>query len=100
MSVDPGDVTRQGLVAAGLTDALFGLPVTPGNMTLTGNIRGVPVLGIAACALFHQATSLDILLPRILAGLSFTRAGLARMGHGGLCLICETCSFPHCPFGA
>ena len=99
LSVDPGDVTLQGLAAAGLTDALFGMPVTPGNMTLMGNIRGVPVLGIPACALFHQATSLDILLPRILAGLSFTRAELARMGHGGLCLNCETCSFPHCPFG-
>jgi len=100
LSVDPGDVTRQGLVAAGLMDALFGLPILPGNMTLTGNIRGVPLLGIPACALFHQTTSLDILLPRILAGLSFTRAEFARMGHGGFCLNCEQCSFPHCPFGS
>jgi len=28
-----------------------------------------------------------------------TRAVLARMGHGGFCMNCKACTFPHCPFG-
>jgi len=24
---------------------------------------------------------------------------LAELGHGGLCLKCETCNYPVCPFG-
>ena len=99
MSVDPGDVTMQGLVDAGVTDVLFGMPVLPGNMTLVGRIGEVPVMGVPACALFHAVTSLDLLLPRVLAGQSVTRASLARMGHGGFCLNCARCAFPHCPFG-
>lgn len=99
MSVDPGDVTMQGLVDAGVTDVLFGMPVLPGNMTLLGRIGSVPVMGVPACALFHAVTSLDLLLPRVLAGQSITRAFLARLGHGGFCLNCARCTFPHCPFG-
>ncbi|MFZ5425811.1 MAG: FmdE family protein [Thermodesulfobacteriota bacterium] len=99
MSVDPGDVTRKGLVEAGLEDALFGMPVLPGNMTLVGRIGEVPVMGVPACALFHKVTALDLLLPRVLAGAPVTRAMLARMGHGGFCMNCKACTFPHCPFG-
>ncbi|MBI4805704.1 MAG: trehalose-binding protein [Desulfovibrio sp.] len=99
MSVDPGDVTMQGLLDAGLQDAIFGMPVLPGNMTLVGRIGTVPVMGVPACALFHEVTSLDLLLPRVLAGIPITRADLARMGHGGFCMNCARCTFPHCPFG-
>jgi len=99
MSVDPGDVTRKGLEDAGLTDAVFGMPVLPGNMTLVGRIGEVPVMGVPACALFHKVTALDLLLPRVLAGVPVTRAMLARMGHGGFCMNCKACTFPHCPFG-
>ena len=28
-----------------------------------------------------------------------TRAGLAAMGEGGLCLGCKPCRYPLCPFG-
>nr|WP_173082978.1 FmdE family protein [Fundidesulfovibrio magnetotacticus] len=99
MSVDPGDVTLQGLLDAGLEDHIFGMPVLPGNMTLVGRIGHVPVMGVPACALFHKTTSLDLLLPRVLAGVPVTRALLARMGHGGFCMDCKRCTFPHCPFG-
>lgn len=99
MSVDPGDVTLDGLRDAGLSGEVFGMPVLPGNMTLVGRIGEVPVMGVPACALFHQVTALDLLLPCVLAGLSITRAELSRMGHGGFCLNCKRCTFPHCPFG-
>jgi len=99
LSVDPDDVTRKGLVAAGLSDMLYGAPLLPGAMTLLGRIGQARVMGVPACALFHKATSLDILLPRVLAGVELTRRDLARMAEGGFCLNCRSCTYPKCPFG-
>ena len=69
LSVDPDDVTRQGLVDAGATDMLYGAPILPGAMTLLAHIGGVQVMGVPACALYFKTTSFDLLLPRLLAGL-------------------------------
>ena len=44
-------------------------------------------------ALYYKRTRFDRLLPRILAGLSVTRADFAKMGHGAFCLDCKTCRF-------
>ncbi|SDB02077.1 formylmethanofuran dehydrogenase subunit E [Desulfonatronum thiosulfatophilum] len=99
LSVDPDDVTRQALLEAGAEDLLYGTPILPGTMTLFARIGQVQVLGVPACALFFKTTSLDLFLPRLLAGRTVTRRELARMGAGSLCMQCRTCSFPKCPFG-
>ncbi|MFZ2089796.1 MAG: FmdE family protein [Desulfobaccales bacterium] len=99
LSVDPDDVTRQGLLDAGAADLLYGAPILPGAMTLVGRIGAVRVIGVPACALYFKRTSFDLILPRLLAGLELKRRDLARLGHGALCLECQTCSFPKCPFG-
>ncbi|MFW6055447.1 MAG: FmdE family protein, partial [Thermodesulfobacteriota bacterium] len=99
LSVDPDDVTRQGLLDAGLTDMLYGAPILPGAMTLLGSIGTAKVIGVPACALFYKTTSLDLFLPRLLADVAITRQDLARMAEGGLCLNCKVCTFPKCPFG-
>ncbi len=99
MSVDPDDVTKKGLMDAGLTDVLFGMPVLPGTMTLTGRIGNVQVLGVPACALYYKTTGIDLIFPRLLAGCAITRLDLAKLGHGGLCMECKSCMFPKCPFG-
>ncbi len=99
LSVDPDDVTKLGLLDAGLSDALYGVPAVPGNMVLIGKINEVQVVGVPACALHAKTTAIDLLLPRLLAGLPITRSDLARLGEGGLCLQCRTCTFPKCPFG-
>ncbi len=99
LSVDPGDVTRQGLAQAGVTNMRYGVPLLPGAMTLLAEREGVQVLGAPACVLHFKTTSLDVLLPRLLAGVDITRRDLARLGVGGMCLQCEVCSYPKCPFG-
>jgi formylmethanofuran dehydrogenase subunit E len=43
LSVDPDDVTRQGLADAGATDILYGAPILPGAMTLLAHIGPVQV---------------------------------------------------------
>ena len=99
LSVDPDDVTRQGLVDAGCIDLLYGAPILPGAMTLLSRIGDVQIMGVPACGLFHKTTSFDILLPRLLAGVKITRQDLAALGHGALCLNCQTCIYPSCSFG-
>lgn len=99
MSVDPDDVTRQGIRHAGGDCKFYGAPVLPGAMFMTAEIDDVPIMGIPACGLYHETTILDLVLPRILAGERLTRRDIATMGHGGLCLNCAECRFPACPFG-
>ena len=99
LSVDPEDLTLNGLLDAGATDLLYGAAVLPGAMTLLGRIGNVSLIGVPACALFHKTTSFDLLFPRLLADIPINRHDLAELAHGGLCLECQTCSFPKCPFG-
>lgn len=99
LSVDPDDVTRKGLVNAGVADMLYGIPVLPGAMTLLARLGNVRLLGVPACALFYKTTSLDLLLPKLLVDDEITRSDLAKLSHGGLCLECRHCSFPKCSFG-
>jgi molybdopterin biosynthesis enzyme len=99
MSVDPDDISRVAIAEAGAGDILYGTPVQPGSMFLYGRIRSVPILGLPACVLFHKATILDIVLPRVLAGEHITRRDFAALAHGGMCLGCSECRYPVCPFG-
>jgi molybdenum cofactor synthesis domain-containing protein len=99
MSVDPDDVTRQGIARAGAQEIVYGSPVLPGAMFLVGYIGAVPVLGLPACGMFHKITIFDLILPRVLCGEKITRRDIALMGHGGLCRQCKTCVYPICGFG-
>ncbi len=99
MSVDPDDLTRMAIAEAGAKDIVYGTPVLPGAMFLYGRLGEIPVLGLPACVLYYNATVLDLILPRVLAGERITRRDLAAMAHGGLCLNCEKCRYPVCPFG-
>jgi len=59
----------------------------------------IPILGIPACGMYHKTTVFDLVLPRVLAGERIGREELAELGHGGLCLHCQQCRYPICPFG-
>ncbi len=98
-SVDPDDVTRAGIIKAGAGDLIFGSSVMPGAMLLLASIKGIPIIGVPASAIFHGTTVLDLILPRILAGEKMSHRDLAKLAHGGLCLQCKECSYPICPFG-
>lgn len=99
MSVDPDDRTRFALKKAGAENILYGSAVLPGAMFMVSYVKDVPVLGIPACGLHALATVFDLVYPRILADEILTRKDIAKLGHGGLCLKCEPCHYPKCPFG-
>ena len=99
MSVDPDDVTRIAIAEAGARDIIYGTPVLPGAMFLYARLGNIPIMGLPACIIFYKATVFDLIFPRVLAGEKITRKDLALMAHGGLCLTCEKCNYPVCPFG-
>jgi hypothetical protein len=68
-------------------------------MFLYAKLEGTPILGLPACVYYHESTIFDLTFPRILAGDEITKNEIAQMGHGGLCLDCDKCQFPVCPFG-
>ncbi len=100
MSVDPDDQTPGAIKAAGVEVVSYGAPVLPGAMFLLGYFPdGTPVMGLPGCVMYAKATIFDLILPRVLCNVPVTRADLARLGHGGLCLGCGACHYPICPFG-
>jgi molybdenum cofactor synthesis domain-containing protein len=99
MSVDPDDVTRFAIRELGADDITYGSAVLPGSMFLIAYLGTVPILGIPACGMYAKTTVFDLVLPRVLAGEKIGRRELAELGHGGLCLKCDVCRYPVCPFG-
>jgi hypothetical protein len=68
-------------------------------MFMVTYLDNVPVLGIPSGGMYAGITILDLVMPRILTGEKITRREIAMLGHGGMCLRCNTCTFPVCPFG-
>ena len=99
LSVDPDDVTVEGVRKSGARIISYGAPVMPGAMFLYAMSDDVPVLGASAAVSHNPSTIFDLILPRILCGEKLRREDIIVLGHGGLCLNCERCSFPVCPFG-
>ena len=109
MSVDPDDKTPLAIKNTGAQIVSYGAPVLPGAMFLLayyeteGNgetpSRTVPIMGLPGCVMYAKRTIFDLILPRIMADDEVTGEELAALGQGGLCLDCETCTFPNCGFG-
>jgi hypothetical protein len=99
MSIDPDDVTRFAIRNLGAEEITYGAPVLPGAMLLVAYYRDIPVIGIPACGMYHNITVFDLVLPRVLAGQKVGRKEIAEFGHGGLCMHCQDCRYPVCPFG-
>lgn len=61
-----------------------GVPAHPGSLLWLAFVGETPVLGMPSCGMFSQATSFDLVLPRLLAGEPVGALELAGYGHGGL----------------
>ena len=82
--VDRQDVIPAGIEKAGGKLLHFGMPVDPGNLLLTAELDGKPVLGLPGCAKSPKYNGFDMVLERLAAGLTVGRAEIVRMGAGGL----------------
>jgi molybdenum cofactor synthesis domain-containing protein len=100
MSVDPDDLTPNAIKSTGAKIISYGAPVLPGAMFLLSYYKdSIPIVGLPGCVMYSRRTIFDLVLPRIMADVKLNYKDLAAMGHGGLCLSCDTCIYPNCGFG-
>lgn len=99
MSVDPDDRTPSGIRKAGGRVVSYGAPVLPGAMFMLSYIGDVPVVGLPGCVMYSRTSIFDLIVPRLLAGEKITKQDINKLAVGGLCLNCETCTYPVCGFG-
>jgi hypothetical protein len=98
MAVDADDVTPLAIKNAASEVITYGMPILPGAMCMISYYHQIPIIGMPACGMFHKTTVLDVIFPRLLAKEKITREDIISLAHGGLCLHCEVCRYPVCPF--
>ena len=85
MSVDPTDVTPRAILATGAKLVMYGFPIKPTTMSLLAYLNGKPVIGLSSGIIhFADENVLDVLLPRICSGGSWSKEELANLGNGGI----------------
>ena len=83
-ALDPLDPVFGGLTLLGAAMERHGAPAHPGSLLWLARWNGAPVLGMPTCGMFSQATTFDLVLPRLLTGEPVGNRELAGLGHGGL----------------
>ena len=83
-AIDPLDPAYAELTTAGGTLLQLGAPMHPGSMLWLARLGSAAVVGVASCAGFGRASSLDLLLPFVFAYGRADAKDLLRLGHGGL----------------
>jgi len=93
-ALDPLDPVFLGIDAAGGRMIRHGVPAHPGSLLFLARVGERPVVGMPTCGMFSQATTFDLVLPRLLAGEPVDNAELAGLGHGGLISQDSASRFP------
>ncbi|AFA49473.1 molybdenum cofactor cytidylyltransferase MoeA3 [Acetobacterium woodii DSM 1030] len=99
MSVDPDDVTPEGIGKTGAKFVSYGAPTLPGAMFLLSYLGDIPILGLPGCIMYSHRTVFDLVVPKLMVGERLTRRDISKLGHGGLCSTCSECHYPNCGFG-
>jgi molybdopterin biosynthesis enzyme len=85
-TIDPFDPTIRALPAIDAAVVRLGAPAHPGSMFWYGATTdgAVPIVNLASCSMYSQATVADLVLPWVMAGETVTERDLAGIGYGGL----------------
>ncbi len=83
-ALDPLDPVFEGLTLLGARMERHGAPAHPGSLLWLAFWEGRAILGMPTCGMFSQATTFDLVLPRLLAGEPLDNRAIAELGHGGL----------------
>src|SRR2546427_4354083 len=80
----PQDPVLQALDVVGARMERHGVPAYPGTLLWIAYLGEIPVLGAPSCGIFSRATSLDLLLPRIMTGERLRATEIAALAAGGI----------------
>ena len=83
-ALDPLDPVFGGLELLGARMERHGAPAHPGSLLWVARFRGKSIVGMPTCGMFSQATTFDLVLPRVFAGEVVGNPEVAALGHGGL----------------
>lgn len=83
-TTDRADTIPAAVLEAGGEVEHLGMPVDPGNLLMTGQLDGIPVVGVPGCARSPKLNGLDFVLQRLCAGLAVRPVDIQAMGVGGL----------------
>jgi hypothetical protein len=61
--------------------------------------KQIPIVGLPGCVMYSHRTVFDLVLPRLMAEDEISEEEIAAWGEGGLCLSCDSCTYPNCGFG-
>jgi len=81
---DPADPTLCALADVGATLLRRGVPIHPGSLLWVAQRGEALIVGVPSCGAFSEQTSLDLMLPRLLALGAGGLEGLERLAEGGL----------------
>ena len=82
--MDPRDPVLEALDVAGARMERHRVPAYPGTPLCIAYLGDVPILGAPSCGIFTRATSLDVVLPRVMAGDRMGAAEIAALSAGGI----------------
>ncbi|MDR0879329.1 MAG: molybdopterin-binding protein [Clostridioides sp.] len=100
MSVDPDDRTPLAIKNTSDEIITYGAPVIPGAMLMLAYTNnGKAIVGLPGCVMYSKKTIFDLVLPRLICDVRIESRDLSKLGEGGLCLSCDTCTYPNCGFG-
>jgi len=83
-ALDPLDPVFGALELLGARMERHGVPAHPGSLLWVARWKATSLVGMPTCGMFSQATTFDLVLPRLFAGERIGNAELAALGEGGL----------------
>jgi molybdenum cofactor synthesis domain-containing protein len=85
MSVDPTDFTHIAIKEVADEVIAYGIPIKPTTMTMIAYSNGKPLIGVSSGIIFFREwNSLDVLLPKVMAGVKWRREEIMSLALGGL----------------
>lgn len=83
MSVDPDDRSPLAIRHVATEVVSQGTPVIPGSMAMLAYREDTVIFGLPGAVIHDPVTSFDVLLPRVLAGISVRKKDIAALSVGG-----------------
>lgn len=83
-SMDPEDPVLRALDLTGARMERHGVPAYPGTLLWIAYLGEVPILGAPSCGIFSRASSLDLVLPRLMTGERLRATEIAGLSAGGI----------------